>query len=94
MNSFSLATIQAINNYNGTALCKRLCGKKPFGSRHWEYPWTVEQSGILAHRNLRILDVAPDFTFPYASILEENHTVTFIDLEKRKWSDTVTWGLK
>lgn len=92
MNAFSFATINGINNYKASDLCNHLCGNKPFGSRHWEYPWTVEQSGILRKKNLRILDVAPDFTFPYASFLEDNHRVTFIDLEKRKWADTVTWG--
>jgi SAM-dependent methyltransferase len=91
-NSYSLATESSINRYRSTELCNLLCGKKPFGSRHWEYPWSIEHSGVLDKSNLRILDVAPDFTFPYASFLEENHTVTFIDLEKKKWSQTVTWG--
>ena len=76
----------------GTGKCDLLCGSKPFGSRHWEYPWALEQSDIAAHKNNRVLDVAPDFTFPYASFLEERHEVTFIDLEKRQWSDSVTWG--
>lgn len=91
-NSYSLATKSAINCYRSTELCNLLCGKKPFGSRHWEYPWCIEHSGVLDKSNLRILDIAPDFTFPYASFLDKNHTVTFIDLEKRKWSHSVTWG--
>lgn len=92
MNTFALATKEAINHYRNSQLCRQLCGAKPFGSRHWEYPWAIEQSGILDKNYLRILDVAPDFTFPYASFLEANHRVTFIDLEKRSWSDTVAWG--
>lgn len=92
MNKFEPATHSRINQYRQSRLCKTLCGKKPFGSRHWEYPWAVEQSGILNHDALRILDVAPDFTFPYASFLEMNHKVTFIDIEKRVWSDSITWG--
>ena len=48
---------------------------------------------MLSFENLRILDVAPDFTFPYAGFLEAAHEVTFIDLEKRQWSDTVFWGM-
>lgn len=92
MNTFALATKEAINRYRTSPLCTQFCGAKPFGSRHWEYPWAIEQSGILSRSNLRILDVAPDFTFPYASFLEANHKVTFIDLEKRQWSDAVTWG--
>ena len=91
-NCFSIATNKAINGYKTSQICKSLCGSKPFGSRHWEYPWVVERSGILKRRNLRILDIAPDFTFPYASFLEANHNVTFIDLEKKQWSDSVTWG--
>ncbi len=91
-NHFAIATSKTIDAFNLSALCKKLCGNKPFGSRHWEYPWTISQSGILAQNNMRILDVAPDFTFPYASFLEEHHEVTFIDLEKRQWSDSVTWG--
>lgn len=93
MSTFSVATIKEINKYKKSDLCTHLCGNKPFGSRHWEYPWTVEQSEILRKKNLRILDVAPDFTFPYASYIEDRHNVTFIDLEKRKWSDSVTWGV-
>jgi SAM-dependent methyltransferase len=89
---FSPATRSAIEIYRQSALGVQLCGKKPFGSRHWEYPWCLEQSGILTQSQLRILDVAPDFTFPYASFLEKHHDVTFIDLEAKSWSDTVTWG--
>jgi SAM-dependent methyltransferase len=92
MNSYSLATRQAINDYRHTELCRRLCGTKPFGSRHWEYPWAIEQSGILQEEGLRILDVAPDFTFPYANFLADSHMTTFIDLEKRNWSKTISWG--
>lgn len=92
-NLYSFATTREINNYRVSDLCSRLCGNKPFGSRHWEYPWVVEHSGILEDENLRILDVAPDFTFPYASFMENKHDVTFIDLEKRKWADDVTWGI-
>ncbi len=92
MNTVALATKEAISRYRTSPLCTQLCGVKPFGSRHWEYPWAMEQSGILGRSGLRILDVAPDFTFPYASFLEKHHTVTFIDLEKRAWSDSVTWG--
>ena len=92
MNFFSVATKQAIAVYKKTDLCRQVCGEKPFGSRHWEYPWCIESSGLLDQVNLRILDIAPDFTFPCASFLEDSHTVTFIDLEKKKWSDTVTWG--
>ncbi len=92
MNTCAVATKQAISLYRDSQLCRKLCGQKPFGSRHWEYPWAVEQSDILAHDGLRILDVAPDFTFPYASFIESRHDVTFIDLEKKRWSDTVTWG--
>lgn len=90
--SFSIASRAAISRYKTSQLGKNLCGTKPFGSRHWEYPWTIEQSGIMGQYGLRILDVAPDFTFPYASFLEANHAVTFIDLEKRQWSDSVCWG--
>lgn len=92
INTFSVVSIQAINNYRESTLCRKLCGTKPFGSRHWEYPWAVEKSGIIKHKGLRILDVAPDFTFPYAAFLESDHDVTFIELEKQQWSDTVTWG--
>ena len=93
INTFSIATTQKIEAYRKSDLCTKLCGRKPFGSRHWEYPWAVEQSGVLSSENLRILDVAPDFTFPYAGFLEASHGVTFIDLEKRQWSDTVFWGV-
>jgi SAM-dependent methyltransferase len=81
-----------VDRYRDTPLCRDLCGRKPFGSRHWEYPWTVEKSGVAGKKGLRILDVAPDFTFPYADFLESKHTVTFIDLEKRQWSDAISWG--
>jgi SAM-dependent methyltransferase len=91
-NIFSPVTRSAIDIYRHAPLGLQLCGSKPFGSRHWEYPWCVEQSGILTRSNLRILDVAPDFTFPFASFIEERHRVTFIDLEGKKWSDTITWG--
>lgn len=93
-NSYAVATKSKINNYRSSELCQQLCGPKPFGSRHWEYPWCIEQSEIINRSDLRILDIAPDFTFPYASILEEKHKVTFIDLAKRQWSDTVRWGAK
>lgn len=92
MNSYSLATRQAINDYRHTDLCRRVCGAKPFGSRHWEYPWAIEQSGILKEESVRILDVAPDFTFPYANFLDDSYETTFIDLEKRQWSKTISWG--
>jgi SAM-dependent methyltransferase len=93
-NSYALATKSGINNFRSSNLCHQVCGEKPFGSRHWEYPWCIEQSEIMGKSNLRILDVAPDFTFPYASLLDREHTVTFIDLEQRRWSDSVTWGAK
>ena len=93
MNRFAVATKTAIEFYRHTPLCKALCGTKPFGSRHWEYPWAVEQSGILEKKGLKILDVAPDFTFPYARFLEDlGHEVTYIDIERRQWSDNVIWG--
>ena len=92
MNRVEPATQKSIDRYRTSQIGGMLCGDKPFGSRHWEYPWTVEQSGLLNHKNLRILDVAPDFTFPYADFLAKNHQVTFIDLARRKWSDTVVWG--
>lgn len=91
-NTWTIATHKEISRYMETGKCDLLCGSKLFGSRHWEYPWAMEQSGIAAHKNNRVLDVAPDFTFPYASFLEERHEVTFIDLEKRQWSDSVIWG--
>lgn len=93
-NSYSLATKSSINSYRDAELGRLLCGQKPFGSRHWEYPWCVEHSNILNQSGLRILAVAPDLTFPCASFLEENHTVTFIDLAKRQWSNTINWGAK
>jgi len=94
MNVFAVATHKTINRYRKSALCANLCGQKPFGSRHWEYPWAVEQSGVINAKGLSILDVAPDFTFPYAEFLISlGHEVIFIDLEKRKWSEDITWGL-
>lgn len=94
MNTYSVATHTEISRYQKTELCKNLCGRKPFGSRHWEYPWAVEQSGILEATDLKILDVAPDLTFPYPRFLERlGHVVTFIDIERRRWSDTVAWGM-
>lgn len=92
MVTYAVATKQAINFYRNSPLCRELCGNKPFGSRHWEYPWAIEQSGALNHDMLRVLDVAPDFTFPYAYFLEKKHEVTFIDLEKKAWSDSIIWG--
>ncbi|MFZ5764289.1 MAG: class I SAM-dependent methyltransferase [Thermodesulfobacteriota bacterium] len=91
-NSWAIATHAHIKHYLDSGQCQQLCGTKPFGSRHWEYPWAIEHSGISGQKGLRILDIAPDFTFPYATFLEANHHLTFIDLEKRKWSDSITWG--
>lgn len=94
MNTFSVATDSAIKQYKKSDICHRLCGNKPFGSRHWEYPWVIENSGVIDKKGLRILDIAPDFTFPYAGYLREaGHNVTYIDLEKRQWSDKITWGM-
>jgi len=94
MNQFSIATISAIESYRKSAFGIKLCGNKPFGSRHWEYPWAIENSGVSDKKGLRILDVAPDFTFPYAGYLKESgHDVTYIDIEKRQWSDKITWGM-
>lgn len=94
MNRFSVATIPAIENYKKSTLGIQLCGNKPFGSRHWEYPWALENSGLLEDSGQRVLDIAPDFTFPYARFLESlGHRITFIDLEKQKWSEKVMWGI-
>lgn len=94
MHTYSRATCKSIERYRKSELGAQVCGNKPFGSRHWEYPWAVEQSDILNGKGLKILDVAPDFTFPYARFLEKlGHEVTYIDLERRPWSDKVVWGL-
>ncbi len=94
MNQFALATQTKIKKYAASELCKDLCGQKPFGSRHWEYPWAVEQSGLMSQKQKKVLDVAPDLTFPYASYLQKlGHSMTFIDLEKQQWADKVVWGL-
>lgn len=94
MNRYAVASIDQIQRYQKSEICHALCGEKPFGSRHWEYPWAIEKSGIMEEKNLRILDVAPDFTFPYTAFLKKDHQVTFIDLEARKWSDSLVWGAK
>lgn len=91
-NTYSLATKSSINHYRHSEICRLLCGEKPFGSRHWEYPWCVERGNVLDQTGLRILDIAPDFTFPFSSFLKADHEVSFIDLEKQRWSDTVAWG--
>lgn len=94
MNIFAIATKTAIEFYGHTRSCKALCGAKPFGSRHWEYPWSVEQSGILNKKGHKILDIAPDLTFPYANYLQTlGHDLTFIDIEKRNWSRDISWGI-
>ena len=94
MNWFSIATHSSINKYRNSKLGTLLCGEKPFGSRHWEYPWAVQHSDILNTPRLNILDVAPDFTFPFSHFLKlAGHTVTFIDIEERQWSGTTTWGI-
>jgi SAM-dependent methyltransferase len=94
MNSFAVATKTEIEYYRKSSLCHNLCGEKPFGSRHWEYPWALERSGLLKKKNQHVLDIAPDLTFPYSRFLENvGHRVTFIDLEKKQWSDKVFWGI-
>lgn len=94
MNIFSIATNDSIQTYRSSETISKLCGNKPFGSRHWEYPWAIENSGVIDKEGLRILDIAPDFTFPYAGYLRESgHNVTYIDIAKRQWSDKITWGM-
>ncbi len=94
MNFRALATKSAIEAYRDSEPGKALCGEKPFGSRHWEYPWAVEASGILEERGLDILDVAPDFTFPFTRFLEaRGHRMVYIDLEKRQWDSGTQWGM-
>lgn len=94
MNTFSIATCESIESYRLSKLGALLCGSKPFGSRHWEYPWAVEQSGILNKKGQKTLDIAPDLTFPYANYLQAlGHDLTFIDIEKRNWSKDISWGL-
>ncbi len=94
MNVYAVAAKSAIRKYRESEISSLLCGRKPFGSRHWEYPWVFEQSGIESKHGLRILDIAPDLTFPFSHRLKmNNHDVTFIDLEKRAWSDSVSWGV-
>lgn len=94
MNRFAVATNTAIEVYRHTPLCKALCGTKPFGSRHWEYSWAIEQSDLLNKKGQKILDIAPDLTFLYANYLQAlGHDLTFIDIEKRNWSRDISWGL-
>lgn len=94
MNTFSWATYKAIDGYRKSELGAQVCGNKPFGSRHWEYPWVMEKSGVLEKRKMKILDVAPDLTYPYPHFLERlGHRVIFIDIGRRPWSDEVIWGL-
>lgn len=94
MNIFATATKKTISELQETGLCHQLCGSKPFGSRHWEYPWAVLQSGTLESTGLKILDVAPDLTFPFPHVMKAmGHQVTFIDQEKRRWSEKTVWGV-
>ncbi|MBF0118013.1 MAG: class I SAM-dependent methyltransferase [Desulfobacterales bacterium] len=93
MNHFAFATRNEINEYRESELCRNCCGNKPFGSRHWEYPWAIKNSGLLHRKKLKVLDVAPDFTFPYTSYIESlDHEVVYIDIEKRQWADKLFWG--
>jgi len=71
MNVFSVVDKQSIENYRSSEISKKLCGQKPFGSRHWEYPWVYEQSGLEQKNDLIVLDIAPDFTFPFSEYLKK-----------------------
>lgn len=94
LNSFSIATHTEIQRFAASPLCRSLCGEKPFGSRHWEYPWAVRQSDIVNRNHQTILDVAPDLTFPYARYMKSlGHSITFIDIERKNWAPNLAWGI-